>query len=185
MAEEPNQDNERDGHAQEQQQYGPHLLSLLNVHSSNNHHTVALLTADRCSKARAKSTDQEREECPVHGVRDRSATVVRSLLRFREGVIHSLLGIGFARARVCRYDLGQIRPVSRRQISFSQAVRENESNLAAHQRMAFVGSRHSPSQQPLDQVFIRSEAVPRLSRLGPVHRSRARPCNSTNHRARS
>ena len=138
MAEEPNQDNERDGHAQEQQQNGTHLFSpSLKSDSSNNRDTIPLFAADRGGKARAKRANQKSEECPVHGVRDRFAGGIGRLLRLGKRVIHSFLGIRWAHTRPRRHDLGQIRPVCWRQTSFPEAVRENESDLAAHRRIVF------------------------------------------------
>src|ERR1700730_4761909 len=94
-------------------------LLRLKRHSSNNHDAVALFTTDRCGHARAERTDEERDERPVHGVRDRFAGAFGSLLRLSEGVIHSFFSLGFARSGLCTYDSRQIRSVCRRQTSFA------------------------------------------------------------------
>jgi hypothetical protein len=59
MAEEPNQDNEWDGHAQQQEQNGTHVFiaALVKTHVSSHHDTIAFLTADRGGNTRAKSAD--------------------------------------------------------------------------------------------------------------------------------
>jgi hypothetical protein len=51
---------------------------------SNNWDTIALLPANRCGKARAKSAYQEGQKCPVHGVRQRFARASGSLLSLKE-----------------------------------------------------------------------------------------------------
>src|ERR1700733_11493163 len=128
-----------------------------NGNSSDDDHSIALLAADGCGEASAKCPHQESEEGPIHRMRHGLARGVGGLDCLGKSVIHSFFSLGFADSCSCRYDLGQIALVARRNISFAQAIQKNQAYLAAKRSIILGGPGWSGAQQRIHEIFIGTE----------------------------
>ena len=99
--------------------------------SLHGRHPIALVPADRRGHARTERAEQQREERPVHGVRDGLAGAVGRLRRMRIGIVHAPLRVRLARAGLGGYDLGEIGSVGLRHAARAEIVRDNQSDLGA------------------------------------------------------
>ena len=160
MGEQRDQNDEREGHAEEQQQDRPHGKSPLPNQPLHKDDVISLPTPNGGGETRAKRPHQQRQGYPQQCTRDRFTGGICSVLSPRKHIRHPFLGIGWAESRSCRDERGEIALVCRRQISLAQRVREDASDLAEHRSTVRVWLHTLRTEQRIDKIPTGIELPP-------------------------